>query len=131
VEESKTRGRPVPCRTCLQYHTEGKCSKTPCCYKCGEAHHSNTCKVIPNKLFCGTCKVNGHCTAASNCPRRPQINQKVIAEKIYRSNPINKDMNYSNILRQNTTDSDNQTNTQKITQILRYQLLKMTKMTKQ
>jgi len=55
AEESRTRGRPLPCRTCLTYHAEKKCFKTPACYICEEAHQSYTCRNTPNKNYCGTC----------------------------------------------------------------------------
>lgn len=55
VEKSRTMGRPVPYKICLQYHEENQCTNKRKCYKCGEQHQSYTCKVTPNKTYCGTC----------------------------------------------------------------------------
>lgn len=81
VKKSRTRGRPLPRRTCLTYHTEKKCTKTPACYKCGEAQQSYTCKVVPNGNYCGTCRKQRHRTAAFTCPFRPLQNQQTLPEK--------------------------------------------------
>jgi len=105
VEESKTAGRPLPCRTCLLYHPGQPCNKTPSCYRCGEAHFSNRCNIAPNKNYCGSCKAVGHRTAASNCPLRPQQAEPITPVKIYRQPPATTTLSYAASLQSTTTNN--------------------------
>ena len=119
MEESKTAARPLPCRNCLKYHKYhvGKiCKNEASCYKCGGSHPSYTCKTIPTKDYCGTCRKKGHRTAASNCPLRPKQGKLITSKKIFRhSNSTN---TYADILKlkenQTSTTNNVQSDTQKL-----------------
>ena len=120
VEESRTSARPFPCKNCLKYHAEKVCTSEASCFKCGDPHPSYTCKVIPNKNFCGTCQMKGHRTAASNCPLRPRMGHPDTSEKIYC--PLETTNSYADMLqiKENEPTSNNKdlTDLQKIEESL-------------
>lgn len=86
VEESRTSGRPLPCRRCYKYHEDTKCREKPNCYKCGAEHHSTDCNAKPKTNYCATCRITGHRTASADCPQRPlRSNTAATNPRIYRN----------------------------------------------
>jgi len=99
VEESRSLARSFPCRNCLQYHPGERSIKPPHCYKCEKSHTSYSCKILPNKNYSATCRLQGHRTAAANCPLCSLQNQTFQFNKVYRSAKSN--TTHSNISNNN------------------------------
>lgn len=105
VEESRSTARPLPCKICIQYYEGKSCTNKANCFKCGDSRPSYSCKNVPNKNYCASCRTQGLRTAASNCHLRSRQSKPITLVKIFRS-PETK-TTYSDLSKSKETEQNN------------------------
>jgi len=91
------------------YHQDKPYSKIPSCYKCDEKHQSYTCNKPSDRNFGGTCKLHGHRTPKSVCPKRPKKGYSSAPSKIYRASPnLNNQIEFPDLVQENPQVNENE-----------------------